>query len=91
MVGWVVNALLWMVFPGGPIVSALLITRRGSDGFHETYGEDYTKLLAFWSDLQAYLLLGTDQLPVGVPTERRNTAASRVTAPRWGPPYYALS
>ena len=44
-------------------LSRALVSRRGGDGFHETYGAAYTKLLAFWSDLQAYLLLGTDQFP----------------------------
>ncbi len=29
----------------------------------DRYGGTCTKLLAFWSDVQVYLLLGTDQLP----------------------------
>ena len=64
LVFWLIsNNLLLLGFLLGPVVSAILIGRRGGERFHERYGMTYAKVVAFQSGLQGYLFYATDEFP----------------------------
>ena len=63
VLGWLSQIGLGILFFAGPIVSAALITQKGGSEFHKQHGETYTKVVRFLTQLQGYLLLGTDTIP----------------------------
>ena len=63
VLSWISSPGFWAIFLAGPIVSAILISQRGAEGFHERSGAMYRKALSFVMGVEAYLLWTTDTIP----------------------------
>ena len=63
VLGWLSQAVLSILFFGGPIITAALIAQNGGAEFHKRHGATYAKVVRFLTQFQGYMLVGTDALP----------------------------
>ena len=81
---WFGSGLGWLVYLGGPIITAVLVAQRGGRGFQERHGERYRKALSFIMGVSAYLLFASDRFPIWGKKGRRGSGSRVPVRPPWG-------